>query len=84
MKGIEGGGNGDCEYGGQIVRPYLRKPIVELCSLRLYEDGIEAEVKMTSTARVCLGWPVFDMKICKFEMEQWLAACGVKVHRNNR
>ncbi len=27
---------------------------------------------------------MFDVKICKFEMEQWLAACDVSVNRNNR
>ncbi len=75
MKGVEEHGDGDWGYGRQIVRADLRKPMVELCPLRLDEDGIEAAVEKTSTARVWLGWPVFDVKICKFEMDQWLAAC---------
>ncbi len=93
MKGAEDGGNGDCGYGRQIVKADLRKPMVEMCPLRFVEDelyppsvdenGIETAVKKTSRTRVWLGWPVFDVKICKFEMEQWLAACDVNVNRNN-
>ncbi len=82
MKGAEESGNGDCGYGRHIVRADLRKPMVELSPLHLNEDGIEAVVEQTHSARVSLGWPVFDIRICKFEIEQWLAACDVNVNRN--
>ena len=26
-----------------------------------------------------MGWPPFDVHICKFEMEQWLKACDIDV-----
>ena len=80
MKGAEERGGGDWGCGRQIVRVDLRKPMVEMCPLRLEEDGIEAVVKKTTTARVWLGWPVFDVGICKFEIEQWLTACDVDVN----
>ena len=80
MKGAEERGGDDCGHGRQIVRVDLRKPMVEMCPLRLEEDGIEAVVKKTTTARVWLGWPVFDTAICKFEIEQWLTACDVDVN----
>ncbi len=83
MKGAEERGDDDLGYGRQIMRPDLRKPIVELCPLRVDEDGIEAVVKKTKTARIWEGWPMFDVGICKFEMDQWLAACDVKVNRDS-
>ncbi len=81
MKGAEMRADGDCGYGRQIVRADLRKSMVELCPLRVDGYGIEAVVKKTSTARVWLGWLAFDVKICKFEMEQWLVAYGVDITR---
>ena len=34
-------------------------------------------VERTGTARVWEGWPPFDMRVCKFEMDEWMNACGV-------
>ncbi len=31
------------------------------------------------TARIWKGWPPFDVRFCKFEMEQWLGACDIDV-----
>ncbi len=90
MKGAEERGDGEFGYGRQIVRSDLRMPMLELCPLRFVEDrlyprsldenGVDVVVKKTSTARVWLGWPLFDVKTCKFEMDQWLAACEVNVN----
>ncbi len=82
MKGAEENGNCDCGYGRHIVRADLRQPIVELSPMHLNEDGIEAVVEQTRSVRVCLGWPVFDVRVWKFEIEQWLAACDDNVNRN--
>ncbi len=81
MKGAEERAGGKRGYGRKIVRADLRKPMVELCPLRLDKGGIEAVVKETKTAVVWLGWPVFDLNMCKFEIEQWLAACNVDLRR---
>ncbi len=81
FKGFEERDDDDCGYGRWIVRADLRKPMLELCPLRVNQDGIESVVKKTMTARVWLGWPVFDMAICKLEVDQWLAACDVKINR---
>ncbi len=80
LKGIEEIENSDYGYGRQIVRTDLRKPVVELCPLRVHGHGIDATVKRTSTARVWTGWPPFDTQICQFELDQWLAACDVNLN----
>ncbi len=79
MKGFEEGGNGKWGYGRKIMRANLRRPMVEMCPLRIDGDGIEKTVSRTSTARMWMGWPAFDVRICKFEVEQWLDACDVNI-----
>ncbi len=76
MKGFEEAVDGEMGYGRKIVRAQLGKPMVELCPLLVYEDGIEPVVEKTSAARVWTGWPAFDVRICKFEVEEWADACG--------
>ena len=45
-----------------------------LCFLRTdYDERMIG----TSSAGVWTGWPPFDVRICKFEMEQWLNACVI-------
>ncbi len=68
MQGVEKGHDGDWGYGRQIVRPDLRK-------------SMEYVYEKTGTARVWQGWPVFDLGICKFEVEEWLAASGFNLNR---
>ncbi len=91
MKGFEEGENGGKEYGQiivgkkhkelryerNIVRVELGAPMVELCSLRVDKPGIERVVQRTRTVRVWTGWPTFDVRICKFEVDQWLHACNI-------
>ncbi len=82
MKGVE-----DCYrrrwgHERQIIREDLRKTMVEMCPRRVDEDGIEDVAKKTTTARTWIGWPVFDVNICKFGVEQWLVACDIKVNRD--
>ncbi len=51
--------------------------MVELCPLRLNEKAIDETVEKTKTTRIWMGWPIFDVHICKFEVDQWVNACGV-------
>ncbi len=75
MKGFEEGKDGKRGYGRKIVKAELRKPMVELCPLHVRYDEIEEVVQKTRTTRVWTGWPVFDVRICKVEVDQWLGAC---------
>ena len=81
MKGLEEGAD-EPGFGKQVVRGDLSRPMVELCPLRVNEEAVGVTVKKTSTARIWMGWPVFDIGICKFEVEQWLDSCDV--HLRNR
>ena len=60
-KGFEEGKNGKWEYGQKIVRGNLRKPMVEICPLRMGGDGIDRTEKQTSAARVWMGYSAFDV-----------------------
>ncbi len=80
MKGTEEHDDGDWGYGRQILKADLHEPMIELCPLRVNEDGIEPEVEKTTNARVWMGWPAFDVRICKFELEQWLSACDLSLN----
>ncbi len=66
----------DLSHKRTIMRGDLREQIVELCPLCEDENG---NVIRTDTAWIWMGWSVFDENICKFEVEQWLAACGINV-----
>ncbi len=70
MRGIEKKDDGDLGYGRQILKADLHKPMVELSPLCENEDRMEPEVEKTGTARVWMGWPPFDVRICKFELDQ--------------
>ena len=82
MKRFEESRNGELGYGRKIVRADLRKPMVELCPLLVNGDGEGAVVKKTSITRVWTGWTAFDMRICKFEVEQWLDACDLDIRKD--
>ena len=41
-----------------------------------YNDTGNVEIR--GTARVWLGWPPFEMRQCKFELEQWMNGCGIE------
>ncbi len=41
---------------------------------------MELEVEKTTVSRVWMGWPPFDVRICKFELDQWFNACSVKLN----
>ena len=74
MAGYNYRGGGKGEYERRIRRADLRDTVVELSPLRTDEDDRVIE---TSTAGVWMGWPPFDVHICKFEMEHWLNACDI-------
>ena len=79
MKGFEECKNGGKGYARKIVRVDLRKPMVELCPLYASEPGMDEELRRTSTARLWTGWPTFDLRIAKFEVDQWHHACNVDI-----
>ncbi len=84
MAGFEKGRGGKGGYGRKIVKAELRKPMVELCPLRVSDDGREAFVERTDTTRIWTGWPPFDTRICKFEVDQWLKACKIDLKNRKR
>ncbi len=73
MKGFEGR-RGRKMSNRTIVRSDLRTPVLKLNPFRPNTVGRTEE---TNVARIWMGWPAFDMNICKFEVEQWLAACKI-------
>ena len=74
MAGYNDRGGGKLKYERNIRRADLRDGMVTLCPLRTDHDKGVVE---TSIVQVWMGWPPFDVHICKFEMEQWLNACDV-------
>ena len=74
MAGYNDLGGGQVKYERKIRRADLRDGMVELCPLRTDD---EERVIETSSVEVWVGWPPFDVHICKFEMEQWLKACDI-------
>ncbi len=74
MIGFEERRGGEVKDNRTIVRSDLRKSALELNPFQSNTDGL---IEPTSTAQIWMGWPAFDMNICKFEVEQWLAACEI-------
>ena len=74
MAGYNYRGGGKGEYERRIRRADLRDTIVELSPLRTDE---EERVIETSIVGVWMGWPPFDVHICRFEMEHWLDAYDI-------
>ncbi len=74
VKGLEGRRGGEVKENRTIVKSDLRAPALKLNSFLPYTDE---QIEETKTAWVWMGWPAFDMNICKFEVEQWLAAGGI-------
>lgn len=79
MKGFEEGADADIKYERTILRVDLREPMAELCPLSVNNEG---SVKKTDTVRLWMGWLPFDVHVCKFELEQWLAAHDVNLSEN--
>ncbi len=79
IKGFEEGRDGELGYGRRVVRTQLGNSVVEFSPLFVNKDGIgeSSVLERTSTARVWMGWPPFDLQICKFEVDQWLNACKI-------
>ena len=74
MDGYSDRGGSKGGYQRKIIPADLRDPIVELCPLQTDEDN---RVVGANEVRVWMGWPPFDVRICKFEMEQWLKAFNI-------
>ena len=84
MKGVDERPNAIFKHERTIRRTDLREPIVELCPMRI--DEYELATGSSGIARIWTGWPPFDVRICKFEIEQWLIARDAKLcgHTSNR
>ena len=74
MAEYNGRGGGKVKYERKIRRADLRDGMVKLCPLRTDD---EERVVETSIVGVWMGWPPFDVGICKYEMEQWLKAFNI-------
>ncbi len=81
LKGYEEDQKSESRYGRTVLRGDLQRPMVELCPLRVNGYGLGATVERTRTARIWMGWPPFDVRICQFELNQWLASCDVNLNR---
>ncbi len=79
LKGIEDKECSELGYGRTILKADLRKPMVELSPLCVKEGRLGPEVDKTSRVRIWMGWLPFDVGICKFELDQWFAACDAKL-----
>ncbi len=44
------------------------------------ENSSSERIEQPRTGGVWMGWPAFDMRFCKFEVEQWLSACNIDRH----
>ncbi len=54
----------------------LRKSMLELSPFHV--ENIEgSNPTTTGTVRVWMGWPAYDVRICKFELDEWLTACKI-------
>ncbi len=71
MKGFDENPAGKSTYEQMIVRADLRELMAVLCPLHW---GVDGAPRKTSTARILLGWPLFDLRICRFEVEQLLTS----------
>ncbi len=54
--------------------------VMELPLLLVDEGGIEPVVERTATSRVSMGWSVFHVGTCAFEMDRWVADYDVSVN----
>ncbi len=59
------------------MRADLQQPLVELCLLLFNEETSDETVEKAKTTRIWMEWPVFDVRISKFEVFQWVSVCGV-------
>ena len=73
MKGL---GESTMNSDRRIIQADLREPVVRMSPLP-DEDSRELG-EQTGTAHVWMGWPPFDTRICKFEIDQWLNAYNIK------
>ena len=50
-----------------------------MCPLVVNRGELEPVIQKTSTTQVWMGWPAFDVRTCKFEVDRWLKACHLKL-----
>ena len=61
----------------RIIQADLQEPVVKMSPL---PDANSRELgERRGIAHVWMGWPPFDMRICKFEMDQWFSANNMQL-----
>ncbi len=76
-KGFEEGKNGKWEYGQKIVRGNLRKPMVEICPLRM--GGMELTELRSRRAQLECGWDI-QRSMWDYEYSKWTIGCVLVTH----
>lgn len=76
MKGYDECTSAKLKLQRTIGQTNLREPIVEICPLYRKNDS---SVQETRAVGVWMGWLPFDVQICQFEVEHWLAACNINL-----
>lgn len=56
------------------------KPVIDLTPLQTTYKGSTDE---RSLVRVLTGWPIFDARVCQFEIDQWIHSCGSIIRQNS-
>ncbi len=59
------------------MRADLQRLLVELCQLLFKEETSDETVEKTKTTRIWMEWPVFYVRMCKFEVDHGVGVCGI-------
>ena len=70
-------GQGTMNGGRSMIQADLREPVVRMSPLP-DEDSQELGER-TGMAHVWTGWQPFDIRICKFEIDQWFTAMNREI-----
>ena len=73
MKGLR---EGKIKNDRRIMQTDLRGPVMRMSPLP--DEHSRQLGEQTGTAHIWMGWPPFDTRICKFEIDQWLNAYSMK------
>ena len=74
MKGL---GQGKMKNDRRIRQADLREPVVKMSPLPVENSREPSE--RSGIAQVWMGWPPFDMRICKYEIDQWHNAKNINL-----
>ena len=75
MKGL---GQGTMNNDRRIRQADLRRPLVRMSPLP--DENLRESGERIGIAHVWMGWPPFDTRICKFEIDQWFNAYNINMN----